>query len=352
LEDLIGAHVPEWTAEDNLKFLKDHMGVEMPVRKIQRVDIPESEVKSGDFLGIIRLDGLDPMLAWAMGAHTGHTAIAMWMNNSLYVCESTITSAYWPTNGIQKTPWKQWFDQAQKANYNVVHLPLSPAVAAKFDVHAAIKFYQSVEGLPYGFHNQFTGWIDTPEDNFPGALTFQLAELLMPFGDWLLRKELGKGQTFDFLAQGLNKRLGTNGLSLVECYYETAKKGISLQDLVLMPELDEWTFVNDEGTKPGPSMVCDVFVTRMWKAAGIFGTMTDQFQAAEFTNWDAYTLNIFDANYKRPQMCVDADPDSQFCQLIGEYRMALPQYNTFAPFPHMREKCPTKPPKYIKPPKC
>ena len=50
---------------------------------------------------------------------------------------------------------------------------------------------------------------------------------------------------------------------VIECYYEAAKKGISLQELVLMPELDEWTFVNDEGTKPGPSMVCDVFVTRV-----------------------------------------------------------------------------------------
>jgi hypothetical protein len=33
---MIGAHVPEWTAEDNLQFLKDHMGVTMPERKIQR----------------------------------------------------------------------------------------------------------------------------------------------------------------------------------------------------------------------------------------------------------------------------------------------------------------------------
>jgi hypothetical protein len=70
---LIGAHVPEWTAEDNLKFLQDHMGVTMPPRKVNRVDIPKSEIKSGDFFGVIRLDGLDPMLAWGMGAHTGTT---------------------------------------------------------------------------------------------------------------------------------------------------------------------------------------------------------------------------------------------------------------------------------------
>jgi hypothetical protein len=81
-------------------------------------------------------------------------------------------------------------------------LPLSPDVAKQFNTTAAIQFFNSVEGLPYGFHNQFTGWIDTHENNFPGNLTSQLAMLLMPFGDWLLRTELGTGQTFDFLRQG------------------------------------------------------------------------------------------------------------------------------------------------------
>lgn len=52
---------------------------------------------------------------------------------------------------------------------------------------------------------------------------------------------------------------------------------------------------------------------------GIFGALADQIQATEFTNWDAYSLNIFNGNYTRPQQCVNADPDSQFCQLLGKY---------------------------------
>ena len=35
-------------------------------------------VRSGDTVDILRLDGLDPMIAWAMGAATGHTAVALW----------------------------------------------------------------------------------------------------------------------------------------------------------------------------------------------------------------------------------------------------------------------------------
>ena len=58
-------------------------------------------------------------------------------------------------------------------------------------------------------------------------------------------------------------------------------------------------------------MVCDVFVCELWKAAGLFGELADTIQCTEFTNFDAYTLNWFDADYKRPSECELADPDSQ-----------------------------------------
>jgi len=38
----------------------------------------ESDIHSGDFFGVIRLDGLDSMLAFGMGSHTGHTTVALW----------------------------------------------------------------------------------------------------------------------------------------------------------------------------------------------------------------------------------------------------------------------------------
>jgi hypothetical protein len=88
------------------------------------------------------------------------------------------------------TPFDEWIDLAEKASYNVIHLPLSPEVAKKFDQDAAYKFFLSVKGLPYGFHNLFTGWIDTAEDNFPPPLTSHLAMLLAPFAEWLVSTEL------------------------------------------------------------------------------------------------------------------------------------------------------------------
>ena len=82
---------------------------------------------AGDFFGILRFDGLDPMLAWAMGSTTGHTTIALRdeLTNELYITESTVNDVYWPTNGIQKTPWKTWFNQTITAGFNAVHAPVS-----------------------------------------------------------------------------------------------------------------------------------------------------------------------------------------------------------------------------------
>ena len=94
--------------------------------------IPDpSLVKSGDTFDILRLDGLDPMIAWAMGSATGtsqydslplffyisyidyffllnfirfylgHQAVAMWKDAELFICESNAKTGYWPINGIQ-----------------------------------------------------------------------------------------------------------------------------------------------------------------------------------------------------------------------------------------------------------
>jgi hypothetical protein len=93
------------------------------------------------------------MLAWAMGSTTGHTTVALWIDGELYVCESTVTDSYWPTNGIQKTPYKQWLKQAEEAGYNVVWAPLNAVNRAKFNEEAAVAFFKENEGLDYGYRN-------------------------------------------------------------------------------------------------------------------------------------------------------------------------------------------------------
>lgn len=87
--------------------------------------------------------------AWAMGSHTGHTVIAIRdpEDDKLYIAESTENSSYWPTNGIQRTEYRQWMKQAKEAGYNLVWEPLSDEMREKFDVSAALEFFESVEGI-------------------------------------------------------------------------------------------------------------------------------------------------------------------------------------------------------------
>jgi hypothetical protein len=348
---LLGESVPEWTAEDNAKFLIDHMGWQLEERPTDLVTIDESTIQSGAFLAIIRFDGLDPMLAWAMGAHTGHTTITLRVNGVLYVCESTSKTPYWPyQDGIQMTPWKQWLAQAHAAGFNVAYLPLSAKYQKMFDEKKVYEWFKTVQGLPYGFHNMMFPWIDTPEGNYPPPLSSEFFMVLMQLVEDFLQYFTGTDfLTTDFWGQGLNHRLGTVGLNITEAYMVAGKRGLSFTDLVDLPEQDSWIY-QFSGNRSGPSMVCDVFVAQMYKVAGLFGNM--DIQATEFTNWDVYTLNIFDSS-NRPPQCIAADPDLPFCQLMGQYRVSLPYYNTRQAVPHMAEKCPRgQPPMFEKPLNC
>jgi len=310
----------------------------------------QSEINSGDFFGIIRLDGLDPMLAWGMGAHTGHTAIAMWIDGVLYVCESTVKSAYWPTNGIQKTPFDQWLQQAYEADFNVVHLPLSAESRANFNATAAIDWFVAVaEGLDYGYNNMLLCWIDVLLDNYPClppnydiCLDPETAEWLAGFA-----YRLDPALANKMFNLALNMRLNTTNMSLPDVLYMAAtQRGLSFQTLAMLPEQDAWVYPT------GPQMVCDVFVCSMWKHGGLFGNISDEIQCTEQTNWDVYAMNFFDSNYVRPEVCVEADPDSEFCQLMGNYRMSLPGYNSKSIFPDMGNNCPSRNPAYYRPPNC
>ena len=275
-------------AARNVKFMSEYAARDMSPRTVNEVDLPESYIQSGDFFGIIRLDGLDPMLAWAMGSTTGHTTIAVRDEaGDLYIHESTAKDSYWPTNGIQKTPFKQWISQAKAAGFNVVHAPLNAENRAKFNTSAALEFFSTVEGLNYGYHNMLWGWIDTIKDNYPCVppypsnlcLEWELVEVMFS----VLNKAIPAVGDLLF-KQAWNLRLGTKGLNPPELYMIMDKKGLATNTLPVMVEQDIWKYNTTRYGKPavGESMVCCVFVCHMWKAAGIFDKNFEN--CGEFTN--------------------------------------------------------------------
>jgi hypothetical protein len=297
-------------------------------------------VHSGDFLGIIRLDGLDPMLAWAMGSATGHTTTALWIDGELFICESTVTDSYWPTNGIQKTPYRIWLKQAAAAGYNVVWVPLNAKSRAKYDEQKALDFFTENEGLDYGYKTMLWSWIDTLTQNYPCVppdyssvcLQWELVETL--FG--VLDRNIPEISEMLY-NDAWNKRVGKTGLHTAEIYKEAFDQGISSIQIPSIPEQDSWVYNTTRNGEPdiGRSMVCCVLVCSMWKAAGIFGN-TD-FNCQEMTNWDDYALDIFEGEYH---------------QIMGRYTLQLNNFHSKTYYDHMAETCASEAPLYEKDAKC
>jgi hypothetical protein len=155
-------------------------------REITDVEIDESLINSGDFLAIMRLDGVDPIIMYGSGTHAGHSTMALRFDDGLYVVESQ-DGWYWPVHGIQRNKFSDWIKFAKNADFHVVHLPLSDAARATFNETAAREFFFETQGLPYGYHNFLFGWIDTPEQNWPPLLpvkfvpiVFSILEKILP----------------------------------------------------------------------------------------------------------------------------------------------------------------------------
>ena len=138
----------------NREFLSVIVGIEMNARNDDAPEILEVSaemIRNGDTFNIIRLDGLDLMIAWAMGAAKGHTAIAMWKDEQLHICESNALSPYWPVNGVQCNPYLDWLDYGRKAGYNTVLVPLDQEKSEALNMTAAWQFVESMLGVDYGY---------------------------------------------------------------------------------------------------------------------------------------------------------------------------------------------------------
>jgi len=350
-------HVDPKIAEANLDFLAKYVGVTMPPRSAHDVPLNESLIHSGDFFGMMRLDGVDPMLAWAMGSTTGHVTVAVWIGGQLYICESTAKNSYWDMNGIQKTPYREWLAKVKAADYNVVWLPLSAENRAKFNASAAIESFQQLEGLDYGFHTLLWGWLDTASDNYPclppdykHCMQWEHVEILFGFMD----KSLPTVATALF-SEALSRRVGSPvDIPMAEILQRAVNNGLDPRTVPTIVERDAWDYRTTRYDNPivSKSMVCCVFVCNMWKAGGLFKDINDEVECGELTNWDDYATMLFDVTSPRPQQCVDADPDSPLCQINGAYSLTLPQYNTRKMYRNMAQKCPSLAPSYLKPEGC
>ncbi|XP_028124846.1 uncharacterized protein LOC114321809 isoform X1 [Camellia sinensis] len=338
-----------WSESSNIDFLEKNMGASFVKRPEPWVtNISFDDIQSGDFLALSKIRGLwgafETLEKWVTGAYAGHTSVCLKdSEGKLWVAES----GHENEEGqyiIVILPWDEWILSQDDSNSHIALLPLHPDLRAKFNETAAWEYALSMAGKPYGFHNLIFSWIDTIDGNYPPPLDAHLVASVMTV--W---NQLQPDYAANIWNEALNKRLGTQGLSLPEILVETERRGTSFDELLTIPEQDNWVYSD------GLSTSCIAFVLEMYKEAGIFGPLASSIQVTEFTIKDAYTLKFFENNSSRlPKWCNnDGDPVKlPFCQIKGKYRMELPEYNTMELYSHMNERCPSLPPKYYRPEGC
>jgi len=231
-----------------------------------------------------------------------------------------------------------------------------------FDTRKAADFFNKMQGLPYGFHTFIYEWIDSGLNNIPFKPTDPeiTAWMFDTLAMWVSNDT--KMGPYSLMLQGLSNRLGQKFYSMDDFwrYMEvlSSQNGVDVFTLALqvidVPEQDSWVYWNPQdwcssnrtGPCIGKSMVCDVFVMNVYKAAGVFGTLTDQIQAAEFGPRDTYQLSIYNQTWTGPKEC-DFSGEG-YCQIMGKYRMPLKQsgFNSLPLYGHMNEKCGALPPDY------
>jgi len=320
-----------------VQFIKDATGYQWEKRPLDIVvDLDENLIYSGDFFAITRFDGLDQIIEFGVGSHAGHSTVALWINDTLHVCESQ-GAWYWPRSGIQCNPYPTWIQWARNAGFHVTWLTLKQEYRDAFNETAAVEWVNSMLGYPYGYHNFIFGWIDTLEDNFPEVLSPQL---LAPV--FALVEYISSEGAIEIFTSGLNMRLngGTQNWTVSEIAEYIYAHNLTFEDLYAQVEQDSWVYYD------GPSLVCSSFVIALWRSAGLFDGLT--IQATEFLPKDIYQTTYIDPNPDVPLNCKIVDPFNPYCQIMGEYRMQFPGISTITPYSNMNQYCQSEAPMYAR----
>lgn len=332
------AHVTPKMEKSNINFIKRYVGLNYSLRGEKAgsgiLPIDKKDIKTGDFIAIVRLDGLDQLIQMGTGSSIGHSAVAAWIDEELYVIESQ-DGWYWPKHGIQRNKWDDWVLAAHNADFHVVLLPLKEEIRSKLDTTKAVDWFVNVtEGLNYGYHNFLLSWFDTKK-NLPVYIDL---EVLLPLLGIFARIS---ETTFNLiLGEALNQRTNTKGLKLNEVLAVAGTQGLSFEDLLGMPELESFRYSD------GQNYVCSCFVIGFYKAGGLFEDL--EIQAQEFTPKDVYQLNFFETKPTRPEICKEYDPEYPFCQIMGKYNVEFRGVGTIGIYNKMNERCESQAPGFVR----
>jgi hypothetical protein len=363
-------------------------------------DLDPSLIKSGDYLTILRFDGLDPLIAFGTGlGATGHSAVCMWKgagaSRSLYVIESTDGPAIFGPpaffgHGIIQTPWADWVALARVSGYNVAVLPLAPQYAATFDEAAVWSWFEGIEGSPYGARRRRATIRPLPQRpltplSFPPFsyplpptgyqnLLFSVLDTADPFVS--LPLPIDEGVVIPFLnladqllgpappanystsltvdtlfVHALNKRMGT-ACATFACVIAAANANkaaggggpTSVLQAAAVPESDEWRYAG------GVVFVCSGFAAAAYKV-GL--PHLAPFNATEQTPTDNVKWALWDGGFWNAGNCPvglwrPSSSNGTVCQIMGPVRMPLDGFNTIPHYARINEHCGSQWPDYAR----
>lgn len=330
-----GSKVPDYMLNANLEWLEGSAGHKYERREVDSVlNINKNDIKSGTTLGLYRFDGVDTLIEIGSGSRLGHVAVAVWLEQELYVLESK-NNWSWPLHGIQAIRWEDWLIFAHNADNNVIILPLKDEYQAKFDQVKAWAWFETLRSLPYGLSNFIFGWIDTLDKNTPDFLDWHFISVLMTFIE-LKYPDVVK---LVFI-EGFNMRLGTSAQSIAEVWEELYRRDLTPEEVLRMVEKEGWKY------STGPNYVCSSLVASVYKMAGLFGDL--EIESTELTPKDLYELDIFDlTGDKLPRGC-EGHAEKGYCQIMGKVLLDIGKAGFVTPYSHMDEGCPTVAPDYTR----
>lgn len=343
-DDSFLSFLPKWLIREikirNYKKLEQLTGAKSVDRKVKSPITLQwlyNNVKSGDVYCQYGPDGGSTAIVFGTGGVCSHVGMFLWEGSTLYFVESNP-----PT--IHKYNAATYFQGIlNDPDNNLSILQLSDESRAKFDVNKAWATYNSLQGQPYGFDNIIFSFWDTPEQSFT-----QLAntDILMVYVALMYRIPKARPFVTKFIEQGLNKRLGTSGLSFPQIIEELGVRRINIGHIGTIPENPNWRY----GPDNGPRYICSALVTRLLIDSGVLAGY--ELYPHEFTPNDVYNLKLWKTS-GIPQECVQNDPYLPYCQVSGK-RALLPfkYFNSIPIYNHMNEKCPAIAPLYERPANC
>lgn len=354
--------------ESNIDFLTSR-GVWPAVTQVYNKTVPftalKNAVRSGDYISVARFDGLDPVIAFGIGGRTGHSAVAVWEGDELYILESTDVNpfgkVYWPPPyGIIKHEFTAWMTLASSATYHVAVLPLAKQYADAFNETAFWNWYNTVQGMPYGYHTFLYSFLDTfgPQGNLPMPVDDNIPSVIFHQLEQFMKNSTYGTSIFSILTWGMNHRLNTNCATLA-CNIDVLVNNQlnnrpvkTFMQAAAIPDNDAWKFGANY------SMVCSEFAHHAWKAglSGAFPVFS-QIMANEQTPKDNYQMGIYDTVGRFDETSCpggltqgDENGVGTYCQVMGTYQLLLNGYNNYGPYANQNNNCNCQWPSYSRSP--